>query len=223
MSAVFPPPAPFSYNAPPPGVGGSRRSTGLAVVLGLHVLVAWALASGLAREAVEVIKKPIEMAIVPEAPPPPPPPPPKVVEKVVEAPKVKPPPAYVPPPDIAPPVVQTEPVIQATQSEPPPAPEPIAPPAPPAPPAIVKQEISLACPGYQQVLAQTLEDAFDRVGIVGTVRALIKVRGTQVVDAVAVSGPKEYHKYVGAAIKRLRCSAGGAEEVQVALDVKFQR
>ena len=88
---------------------------------------------------------------------------------------------------------------------------------------MVKQEISLACPGYQNVLAQTLEEAFDRVGIVGTVRALIKVRGSQVVDAVPQSGPKEYYKYVQSAIKRMRCSAGGADEVQVSLDVVFRK
>jgi len=115
----------------------------------------------------------------------------------------------VPPPDITPTTPPPEPVIQAVRS-------------PPAP-TVVKQEISLACPGYQQVLAQTLEDTFDRVGIVGTVRTLIKVRGAQVVDAVPLSGPKEYYKYVQAAIKRMRCSAGGADEVQVALDVQFRR
>ncbi|HEX3141347.1 MAG TPA: hypothetical protein VHQ87_14900, partial [Rhizobacter sp.] len=127
-----------------------------------------------------------------------------------------------PKPDITPEAPPPPPVIQAVAPEPPPAPVVIAPP-PPAPPAIVKQEISLACPGYQNVLAQTLEEAFDRVGIVGTVRTLLKVRGSEVVDAVPVSGPKEYYKYVQSAIKRMRCSAGGAEEVQVALDVQFRK
>ncbi|MEO8153923.1 MAG: hypothetical protein ABI605_12695 [Rhizobacter sp.] len=236
MSAVFPPQGSFSspqgafpfpgLTPPPPRPGGARRGTGLLVVLALHVLLAWALASGLAREAVEIIKKPIQMAIIPDVAPPPPPPPPPKVEKIKEVPKVHPPPTYVPPPDIAPVAPPPEPVIQAVQAEPPKEPVVIAPPAPPAPepkPAVVKQEISLACPGYQAVLAQTLEDAFDRVGVVGTVRTLIKVRGSQVVDAVPQSGPKEYYKYVQTAIKRMRCSAGGAEEVQVALDVQFRK
>ena len=103
----------------------------------------------------------------------------------------------------------------------------IAPPAPPAPPvdkpAVVKQEISLACPGYQAVLAQVLEDAFDRVGIVGTVRTRLTVRGNQVVDALPVSGPKEYFKYVQGAIKRMHCSAAGSDDVQVTLDVSFSK
>ena len=119
-------PAPAPTLAPPPTTGaarsglqppgGGQRSTGLAVVVGVHLLIGWALASGLARDAIEiVIKKPIEMAIITEAPPPPPPPPPPKVEKIVQqVPKVAPPPAYVPPTEVvvAPPPA---PVIQAVQ------------------------------------------------------------------------------------------------------------
>lgn len=230
MSAVFPAQGSFGSFTfrdaipAPPGAGGAKRGTGLVVVFALHVVVAWALATGLAREAVEIIKKPIQMAIIPEVAPPPPPPPPPKVEKIKEIPKPEAPPPFVPKPDITPETPPPAPVIQATAPEPPPEPVVIAPP-PPAPPVpvVVKQEISLACPGYQNVLAQTLEEAFDRVGIVGTVRTLLKVRGSQVVDAVPVSGPKEYYKYVQTAIKRMRCSAGGADEVQVSLDVRFQK
>ncbi|WP_085317182.1 hypothetical protein [Derxia lacustris] len=214
-----------AYGKTPAG----NRSVGLAVVIAVHLLLGWALASGLARQAIEIVKKPITMTIIPDQPPPPPPP---KVEKIKETPKVKtpPPPAYVPPPDVAP-VVQQAPVIAAVQAQPPKEPAVIAPPAPPAPPEPkveakpepVKQEISLACPGYQGVLASSLEDAFDRVGVVGTVRTRITVRGSQVVEATPVSGPKEYYKYVQAAIKRMKCSAGGADEVQVTLDVAFAR
>jgi protein TonB len=209
----------FEQQAATAGRGG-----GLAVVLGLHVLVAWAFASGVAHEVVAVVKKPIQMSIVPEAPPPPPPPPPKV-EKIKQVPKVEtaPPPAYVPPPDITPVAPQPAPVITAVQAEPPKEPVQIQPPATPAPPAVVKKEISLACPGYQGVLEQVLAEAFDRVGIVGTVRTLIKVRGSQVVDALPQSGPAPYYKYVQSAVRRMKCSAGGADEVLVTLDVMFAR
>jgi protein TonB len=208
-----------------PAPAAANRGTGLVVVIVAHVLFIWVLASGLAREAYELVKKPIDMVIVPEVlpPPPPPPPPPKVV-KIKEPPRVEPPPAYVPPPEVVPMVPLPPPVIQAVQAEPPKAPAVIAPPPPPeVKPAPVKQEISLACPGYQDVLAQTLEEAFDRVGIVGTVRTRITVRGSQVVEAVPVSGPKEYYRHVQTAIKRMKCSAGGADEVQVLLDVLFKK
>ena len=201
------------------------RGTGLAVVAGIHVLFGWALVSGLAQHVVDAVRKPIDMAIIAETPPPPPPPP--KVEKIVDRPKAAtPPPAYVPPPEVTPPPAPPAPTITATAAVPPPEPVVAAPPAPaPAPekPAVVRQEVSLACPGYQSVLASVLEEAIDRVGIAGTVRTRLTVRGGQVTDVAFLSGPKEYTKYVQAAVKRMHCSAGGAEEVQVPLDVNFAR
>lgn len=211
----------LSYGGP----GATRRGTGVAVVLLFHLVLAWLLASGLARQAIEGVKKPLEAVIVTEVPPAPLPPPPlPKVEKIRDLPKpdVPPPPAFVPPPEVAvtPPPA---PVIEAVQAEPPQPPPVIAPPAPQPPPgpAVVKQEISVACPGYQTVLAQALEEAVDRVGLTGTVHTLIKIRRSQVVEVVPQSGPKEYYKYVQAAVKRMRCSAGGADEVQVLLPVNF--
>ncbi|MFL6696403.1 MAG: hypothetical protein ACJ8GJ_04490 [Vitreoscilla sp.] len=203
------------------------RGTGLAIVVGIHALLGWALACGLAQHVVDAVRKPIDMAIISETPPPPPPPPPKI-EKVVERPKAAapPPPAYVPPPEVTPPPAPAAPTITATAAVPPPEPVVAAPPAPaPAPekPAAVRQEVSLACPGYQAVLASVLEEAIDRVGIAGTVRTRLTVRGSQVVDVAFLSGPKEYAKYVQAAVKRMHCSTGGADEVQVPLDVNFAR
>lgn len=218
--------APLRSQLKPPASG--NRGTGIAVVVGLHIVLGYGLTTGLAKQAVEAIKKPIEMALLPEVlPPPPPPPPPKVV-KIEPVQKVTPPPAYVPPPEIAP-VVTPPPapiqVVQATVPKEPvviaAAPAPVPAPVPPAAPPVVKREISLACPGYEAVLAATLEEAIDRVGLKGTVQTLIKIRGNQVIDVATLSGPKEYYKYVQAAVKRMRCTAGGADEVQVSLPVIF--
>ncbi len=99
-----------------------------------------------------------------------------------------------------------------------PAPAPLA---PPPQPAVVKREISVACPGYEAILGQALEEASERVGLRGTVNTLIRIRGNQVTEVLPQSGPKEYHKYVQAAVKRMRCSAGGADEVLVMLPVVF--
>jgi protein TonB len=210
-----------TFDAQPQG-----RGVGIAVVVGVHVLIGWALASGLARQVIDVVKKPIEMSLIPEMVTPPPPPPPPKVEKIETVkPHTPPPPAYVPPPEVVAPV-QTAPTISAVQSTNPAPPPPVAAPAPPpveAKPAPVKREVSLACPGYEAVLAQALEDAIDRVGITGVVRSRLTVRGEQVVDVTPLSGPKEYYKYVQAAVKRMKCSAGGADEVQVSLDVTFSK
>ena len=73
-----------------------KHLTGIGIVVVLHVLLGWALVSGLARKVVEVIKAPIETKIIEEVKPPPPPetpppPPPKMA---------LPPPSFVPPPEI---------------------------------------------------------------------------------------------------------------------------
>jgi protein TonB len=117
----------------------TRHVIGIAMVILIHVLVIYGLVTGLARKAVEVIKKPLNATIVQEIKaPPPPPPPPKKIEVAKIPPPMQP---YVPPPDIPVPVMPSEPVIAAITPTPPPAPPPIAPPAPPPPPAPVKPAI----------------------------------------------------------------------------------
>jgi protein TonB len=72
----------------------TRRGIVVVVIIGLHILAAWALASGLARKVVEVLAPPIEADIVEELKPedePPPPPPPEMER----------PPVEVPPPEVA--------------------------------------------------------------------------------------------------------------------------
>jgi protein TonB len=72
----------------------TRRIGGISFVLLLHAGLVYALVSGLGRQAIELIKQPLETKIIQEVKPPPdtpPPPPPKMVA---------PPPPYVPPPEI---------------------------------------------------------------------------------------------------------------------------
>jgi len=125
-----------------------RHVLGIAFVILVHGLVIYALVSGLARKAVEVIKKPITATIIEEikAPPPPPPPPPP---RKIEPPKVEVPvQTYVPPPDIPPPPQQVveAPTITAVTPEPPKQEYVIAPPppvvAPPPPKPAVRRGIS---------------------------------------------------------------------------------
>jgi protein TonB len=74
-----------------------KKLTGLALVILLHVLIIYALVTGLARKAIEVIKQPIETKIIEEVKPPPPPelPPPPPPPKMVA-----PPPPFIPPPEV---------------------------------------------------------------------------------------------------------------------------
>lgn len=110
-----------------------KHIVGIGIVVLMHILLGWALVSGLARKVVEVIKNPIETKIIEETKPPPPPP-----ENLPPPPKLAPPPpSFVPPPEVvvAPPPTPA-PTITTTTVAPPPAPVTIAPaPAPAAPPA----------------------------------------------------------------------------------------
>lgn len=143
----------------------SRRLIGLAAVVVLHLFIFYALVSGLARDMVEVVKKPLEAKIIaapppppppvplpappppppepppPEPPPPPPPEPPPPPPPKPPPPKPPPPPPYVPPPRIKPPPVPAPPPITVAPAPVPPKieyriePPPPAPAPPPAPPA----------------------------------------------------------------------------------------
>ena len=121
----------------------TKHLIGIVFVVLVHVLVIYALLTGLARTVVEVIKKPLSATIIEEikAPPPPPPPP----KKIVEMPKVQAPvETFVPPPDIPIATAPTAPVITAVTPTAPTAPHVIAPPvveAPPAPPPPPKPAI----------------------------------------------------------------------------------
>jgi periplasmic protein TonB len=71
----------------------TKRTAVIAAILALHVFLIWALASGLAHRAIEVLAPPIQTQIVEEvkkeeAPPPPPPP------------QFERPPVEIPPPDV---------------------------------------------------------------------------------------------------------------------------
>src|ERR1700682_5652264 len=110
----------------------ARHVIGIAFVVLVHAIVIYALVTGLARKAIEVIKKPLTATIIEEIKVPPPPPPPPPPKRVIEPPKALQP--FVPPPDVPVPTQTTEPVISAVTATPPTEPVVIAPPAPPAPP-----------------------------------------------------------------------------------------
>ena len=51
-----------------------RHLLGFGIVVALHLLLGWALVTGLAQRMIEVIKAPIETKIIEDVKPPPPPP-----------------------------------------------------------------------------------------------------------------------------------------------------
>lgn len=122
----------------------TKHLIGLGLVVVLHLLLFWAISSGLARAVVKKIQGPVEAVLLEDTkpdipPPPPPPPPPKNLPP--------PPPAYVPPVEV--PVAAPAPVnaIAAVTAAPQPA-APVTPvataPAAPAAPAPVAAPVRVA-------------------------------------------------------------------------------
>jgi periplasmic protein TonB len=174
-----------------------KHIAGIGIVILLHILIGWALVSGLARKVVEVIKNPIETKIIEEVKPPPPPPenlpppPPKLAP---------PPPSFVPPPEVvvAPPPTPAPAITVQTTTPPPPtpvtiapAPAPAAPPAPPAPvaaqPAITN--VSACKPEYPPAALKA--EATGTTSIKFTIDAGGKVVSA---DVVKPSGASREHR-----------------------------
>jgi protein TonB len=179
-----------------------KHAVGIGIVLGLHLLLGWALLNGLAQRMIEVIKAPIETKIIEEVKPPPPPPP----ENLPPPPKfAPPPPSFVPPPEVNvnPPPTPT-PTITTTTVAPPPAPVTIAPPpapaAPPAPPAaptrvnarpFIANVGACAPKGEDYPAAAVRAEATGMTTIRFTVGADGRVTGSEVIKS---SGPSREHK-----------------------------
>lgn len=177
-----------------------KHVVGIGIVFGLHLLLGWAVLSGLAQRMVEVIKAPIETKIIDEVKPPPPPPP----ENLPPPPKfAPPPPSFVPPPEVnVNPPPMAAPTITTTQVAPPPVAVTIQPPpvvAPPAPPPPPRQAARPAIANVQ-ACAPTSDDypaAARRSETSGStkVRFTVDAGGKMAgVEVVKSSGPTREHK-----------------------------
>jgi protein TonB len=190
---------------------------GIAFVVLVHVLVIWALLSGLGKNVIQIIKKPLNATIIEEVklPPPPPPPPPK---KIIEPPKTPPPPqeTYVPPPDIPMPVT-TAPTITAVTPAPPPEqyviqppPVVVAPPAPPKP-AVRRGIVRLAGddPSYPK---EAIRAGVAKGRVVARLQIDEKGNVTEV-NITSSDPPRVFDKVVRAALENWKFRAEGERYV----------
>ena len=155
--------------------GVERNMPGMAAVLVVHLLVGYAVVTGLARKVIDVVKAPLEAKMIEETrkPPPelPPPPPPKLAA---------PPPPFIPPPEIniQVPVAQAAPAITTQSTTPAPK---VAPPVAPAPQPLVRKEYKAS---YR------VEPAFPRKavqqGLDGRVIAWVHVEPSGAVSQVEI-------------------------------------
>ncbi|MFT5533103.1 MAG: protein TonB [Burkholderiaceae bacterium] len=183
----------------------AKKFGGLAAVILLHLLIVYALVSGLARKAVEVITQPVETKLIEEIKPPPPPPdlpPPPPPPKMVA-----PPPPFIPPPEIqvsTPPPVNAIVAVSTVKPDNPVMPVPRAPvaappaptPAPAAPPVVVAgiNDLNSCKPDYPRASLIAEETGVTRVEFtVSPTGQLVdakikKTSGSRNLDRAAVSG-----------------------------------
>jgi protein TonB len=207
----------------------ARHLVGIGSVVLLHVLIGWALVSGLARKVVEVVKGPIEVKVIEEVvkkPPPPPevvPPPPKLAA---------PPPPFIPPPEIAiAPPPTPAPTISVVTQEAPPAPQ--APviqrvpetPAPAAPPPPAVRSAQVVCANYREVMSSIpypREALLD--GIEGDVLIEFTVTANgQIRDPVIRSSTNRIFNRVSLNVVQTRLSCQGqGQDIRVQAPVSFK-
>ncbi|MDR2166163.1 MAG: energy transducer TonB [Zoogloeaceae bacterium] len=202
-----------------------RHLGGIAFVVLFHLLLAWALANGLARDVIKVFQPPLDVRLIEEVKPvveepPPPPPPPLERRRIVAQPQPLPPSSYVPPPEVQVDAPEA-PVIVAIQTEPPP---PVVAPEPPPPPEPVAAAVSVTCPNHLDVRSSvpyppqalrgnksgevSVEFVVDTNGSIGNIR-------------VIRSSDPVFNKAATGAVKRFRC-VGQARPVLVKVPFQFE-
>jgi protein TonB len=201
-----------------------RHVVGITAVVLLHVLIVYALVTGLARTVVEVIKGPIEVKVIEEIikkPPPPPevvPPPPKVAA---------PPPPFIPPPEvnIAPPPTPAPAISAVTQEAPagPQAPVIQKPAEAPAPaPAIRSARVT--CANYIEVMQSIV---YPREALKDNVEGEVVIEFTvtasgQVKDTVIKSSTNRvFNRASMAVVSQLSCQGQG-QDVRVQAPISFK-
>jgi len=197
----------------------ARRLPSVLAVVGLHVVIGYALVTGLARKVVEAIKPPLEARVIEEIkrPPPdqPPPPPPKLAA---------PPPPFIPPPEIniQVPVTTPPPTIATVSTTPrPPAPPPVvrAPEPPPMP--LVRKEYKAS----YRVQPQFPREAV-RSGTSGRVVAHVVVAPSGTVTEVRIvsaSPPRLFDREVIRALSQWRFNpepVGFIGEYEIVFNIK---
>lgn len=204
-----------------------RHYIGIGSVIVLHLLIVWALVSGLARKVIEVVKGPIEVKVIEEVAKPPPPPP----EVLPPPPKVTaPPPPFVPPPEVQIANPPPAPTITAVTPVAPPGPQapviqkPVET-APAAPPAPAIRQASVVCPNYREVMGSItyprealLENLEGEVVIEFTVAANGQIR-----DPVIRSSTNRIFNRPSLSVvqSRLQCQGQG-QDVRVQAPIVFK-
>lgn len=209
----------------------AQQLLAIGPVVLLHVLIAYALVTGLARKVVEVVKGPIEVKLIEEVIKKPPPPP----EIVVPPPKLAaPPPPFIPPPEITiEPPPTPAPTISVVTQEAPPVPEapviqevpktPMQAPVQAPPPAVRSAQV--VCANYRAVMSSIpYPRQARRNGIEGEVVIEFTVTASgQIRDPVVrLSTNPMFNQPTLRAVQTLLTCDGQGQDVRVQAPVSFR-
>jgi protein TonB len=187
----------YSYSIDDPAKN-SKRTLAFILVVIIHALFFWVLASGLGAKMVQTVMGPVETKIIEELPddskePPPPPP------------DIEQPPPYVPPPevsvDIAIDTGPTTAISNATSERPVAPPPPVA--AKPVERAVVKTRPSTAGKGARTSLPE-YPPASRRAGEAGTVELRCFVQESGKCTEVTIVKSSGFDKLDEAAVKEVQ-------------------
>ena len=188
----------YTYSIDDPAKN-SKRMLAFALVVIIHVLFVWVLASGLGKKVVEVVLGPVETRLIEELPdedeePPPPPP------------EIDTPPPYVPPPEISIDIPTdsgpTTAISNVTSERPVAAPPPVAAPKP------VEREVVRTPPSTQgrgaKITQPDYPPASRRAGEEGTVQLQVLVLASGRAGEVKVARSSGFPKLDEAAINEVK-------------------
>jgi protein TonB len=187
----------YSYSIDDPAKN-SKRTLAFILVVIIHALFFWVLASGLGAKMVQTVMGPVETKIIEELPddskePPPPPP------------DIEQPPPYVPPPEVSVDIaIDTGPstaISNATSERPVAAPPPVA--AKPVERAVVKTPPSTAGKGAR-ITQPEYPPASRRAGEAGTVQLQVYVLESGRAGEVKVARSSGFDKLDEAAVKEVQ-------------------
>lgn len=188
----------YTYSIDDPGKN-SKRALAFGLVVVIHVLFVYVLASGLGKKVVEVVIGPVETRLIEELPdeesePPPPPP------------EMETPPPYVPPPELAIDIpVDTGPstAITGVTSD-----RPVAAPAPAAAPKPVERQVVKTPPSTQgrgaRITQPEYPPASRRAGEEGTVTLAVLVLENGRAGEIKVAKSSGFPKLDEAAMKEVQ-------------------
>ena len=189
----------------------TRRYKGIAIVIGLHIVIGYGIVSGTAVNGLKKIHERITTevlvdVVLPPPPPPQPKPPTPIQKSITEA---LPPPVVQRPDD---PTQATSPNVIEASAEPTTAPVQIRQPEQvvQSTPKPNTSDLRVACPTQTapEMPRKAIQD-----GAEGVVRASALIKDGVIRDITILSGPRVFHAAVKAAMTQYKCTASSGEVV----------